>query len=113
MRTFTDDKTENMEAWVKACAVQAYRGPPLEGPLAIVVAIGVTIPASWSQKKRAGALAATVLPTGKPDIDNALKLLCDALNKIIWRDDSQITEAHITRRYVEAPSTIITVRPLP
>jgi Holliday junction resolvase RusA-like endonuclease len=112
-RAYTDAKTESMEAWVKLCAVQVHRGPPMEGALGIDVEIGVGIPASWSRRKRADALAGALLPTGKPDIDNAAKLVCDALNKLVWKDDSQIVEAHITRRYAEAPQTVITVRRLP
>lgn len=29
------------------------------------------------------------------DADNGLKLLNDALNKIVWKDDRQITEMHV------------------
>lgn len=28
---------------------------------------------------------------GKPDIDNMIKLILDALNRVAWRDDAQIT----------------------
>jgi Holliday junction resolvase RusA-like endonuclease len=109
VRAFTDAKTVSMENWVKACAVQAWRRPPLQGPVEIRLEIGVAVPASWSQKKRREALEGALLPTGKPDLDNALKLIADALNGIVWADDKQITKATIVRRYVEAPETALTV----
>lgn len=33
------------------------------------------------------------------DWDNLSKLTCDALNGIVWEDDSQVVEAHVTVGY--------------
>lgn len=50
------------------------------------------------------------LPLRKPDVDNALKLVCDALNGLAYRDDALITDAHVYRRWaVDAPLTVIWV----
>lgn len=35
--------------------------------------------------------------TEKPDVDNVLKLVMDALNGVAWKDDKQVTEAHIKK----------------
>ena len=43
----------------------------------------------------------------KPDVDNAIKLVMDALNKKAYRDDVRIVEAHVERRWAEWPSTKI------
>jgi Holliday junction resolvase RusA-like endonuclease len=109
VRTFTDAKTVSMENWVKTCAVQVWQRPPLAGAVRIGLEIGVAVPASWSRKKRDAALANEIHPTSKPDLDNALKLVADALNGIVWADDKQITEAVIRRRYVAEPCTVLTV----
>ena len=109
-RTFTDQKTENAEAWIKACAIDQVGQPCLIGALSLRMVIDVEIPASWSKKKRAAALAGQVRPTGRPDIDNCVKLYCDALNKIVWCDDAQLTDLHVSRRYAEIPQTVLTVR---
>ncbi len=50
---------------------------PLDGPLAIEVHV--------YRPRKAG------------DLDNTLKVLCDALNGIAWRDDSQVVEIHAYR----------------
>ena len=111
-RTYTDAATENAEAWVRACAVEQVGQPVIEGPLSVGVYIDVEIPASWSKRKREEALCGSLIPIGKPDADNTCKLLFDALNKIVWRDDAQIAGLTFVKRYADAPQTVITVRSL-
>jgi Holliday junction resolvase RusA-like endonuclease len=110
-RAYTDAKTVSAENWIKACAVEQVGTPCLEGPLAVCMAVAVGIPESWSKKKKADALAGVIRPTSKPDCDNIFKMT-DALNGIVWRDDAQIVDASVTKRYAEKPETRITVRPL-
>lgn len=44
-----------------------------------------------------------VLPIIKPDNSNYLKSLEDALNGIVWKDDSLITDIKSKKRYAENP----------
>jgi Holliday junction resolvase RusA-like endonuclease len=37
----------------------------------------------------------------KPDLDNIAKAVCDALNKIAYEDDSQITFMMLSKEYSE------------
>jgi Holliday junction resolvase RusA-like endonuclease len=97
-RTYTPETTLNCEQWVKHCALQAGV-KPLEGALEVEVYMDLPIPASWSKRKKADAMSGNVRPVGKPDLDNVLKLIGDALNGVAWRDDSQIVKASISRRY--------------
>jgi Holliday junction resolvase RusA-like endonuclease len=94
---YTPAKTASMEQMVRGFGAAAMAGQPLlEGPLHLSVVVNLTKPVSWSKKKA----AATVHPTGKPDLDNVVKLIGDALNGVIWQDDSQIASLHIARRFV-------------
>ena len=45
----------------------------------------------------------------KPDIDNLLKLVMDAGNKVFWKDDSQISRVQMEKIYDNSGSTIITI----
>ena len=108
VRAFTDAKTRTEEEWLKAHALRAHRGPPMLGALKVVVDLRMAVPASWTQKRRAEALAGRIRPTVKPDLDNVLKLL-DAWNGLIWEDDSQIAEAHISRHYALTPRALFTI----
>lgn len=108
-RTFTDAKTTNAEAWVRACAVEQVGQPVLDGPLQLRIEYEIAIPKSWPKKKLAMARAMLLMPSVKPDVDNVVKLVGDALNGIVWRDDSQIYELHVSRRYADVPKATVTI----
>ena len=46
-------------------------------------------------------LAGNISPTKKPDIDNIAKIILDALNKLAFNDDNQITKLNIEKIYSE------------
>lgn len=96
VHNYADKDTEKAEAMVRSFASVAMRGRgPFEGPLVLQVSVRMNTPVSWSKKKR----AATVFVTGKPDADNQIKLIGDACNGILWKDDSQLCAVHFGRRY--------------
>ena len=109
-RAYTDAKTANAETWVKCCAIEQVGHPKWEGPLSVTINIAVGIPASKPKKWKTAALAGSIRPTGKPDFDNTSKLLCDALNGIVWKDDSQITDVLFTKHYGLQPGAELIVR---
>jgi Holliday junction resolvase RusA-like endonuclease len=108
-RPHTTGKTRSAEDWVRAHAIQQVGQPCLTGPLALVMIVDVAIPPSWPEKRRSAALAGLERPTGKPDADNMLKLAMDALNRVLWRDDAQIVDVAVSKRYAAAPQTVLIV----
>ena len=72
----------------------------------------MSVPASWSKRKQAMALAGTVYPTSKPDIDNVEKILFDGLNGIVWKDDVQVVDVVKRKRYGATPGVQMTIRML-
>ncbi|MBO1361893.1 RusA family crossover junction endodeoxyribonuclease [Acetobacter sacchari] len=108
-RTFTDAKTTNAEAWVRSCAVEQVGQPMLDGPVQLRIEYEIAIPKSWPKKKASDARCGRQKPTVKPDVDNVAKLVGDALNGIVWRDDSQIYELHVSRRYADVPKATVTI----
>ncbi len=110
VRTYTDAATQSFENLVKFAAAHAMSGQePSAEPLAIEVHLYMQIPASWSNKKRLQAMQGIVLPTKKPDADNVLKGLKDGCNGIVWRDDAQVVEILLRKRYAETPSAVVHV----
>ncbi|WP_186045281.1 RusA family crossover junction endodeoxyribonuclease [Burkholderia gladioli] len=106
--TYTPAKTESYEGHVKFKARLAMRGePPYAGPVRLVIYIAVPIPASWSQKRQAEAAAGEIGATKKPDEDNVVKALKDAMNGIVYLDDSQVVSNHIEKFYAREPGVRI------
>lgn len=97
-RFFTGKKTRDGENIVRVHAKKAMsreRLKPFSGPVELCVTIFLNPPESWSKKKREAAK----FVTGKPDADNILKLIGDAMNRVVYRDDSQIASVHFVRVY--------------
>lgn len=108
VRSFTPEKTVNFEARVAMAAAKAMGGQdPLVGPVKLEIFIQLAIPASWSQKKQRAALAGDVMPCGRPDWDNFGKAISDGGNGIVWKDDSQIVDARVVKRYADVPGVFV------
>lgn len=106
---YTPKPTRDYESALRLAAQAAMAGaPPLDGPLTISLRAEFSVPRSWPKKKQAAALAGDIQPTGRPDLDNLVKML-DALNTIVWRDDSQIVSGTIMKAYSDRPRLLVTV----
>lgn len=75
----------------------------LDGQYSIEVTAYYPIPASRPKAWQDMAKAAQIRPIVKPDGDNILKLVCDALNGICWRDDAQAVIQIVSKHYGEEP----------
>lgn len=108
---YTPAKTKNAEAYIKLLATQEMRGRArFEGPVAVTMRTVMEPAASWSKKRQALALTGGERPTKKPDIDNVLKLIKDALNGIVYRDDSQVVQVYAEKVYGPQALTVVTIK---
>ena len=100
VQTYTPDKTRNYEALLKEAAIEAMgSSEPLETPVSLYLYIRVPIPKSFSKKKVQDCLNGLEQPMKKPDSSNVLKSVEDAMNGVVYIDDCQIINHHITRVY--------------
>lgn len=112
-RLYTPEKTVAYEGLVAHQAQIAMAGRPLlDCPVDLHLRILVQVPASWSQRKRAEALAGRIIPTIKPDVDNVIKAICDGCNGVVWRDDVLAADGSWSRRYAEVPGVTVTIKPV-
>lgn len=110
-RMFTPEQTVNYEGMIRVVAHQAMAGRPLiEAPVRVFISMGCQVPGSWSDRKQARALAGEVFPTTKPDMDNTLKAVFDALNGVVWKDDVQVCDLGVVKRYSASPGVTVSVR---
>jgi len=90
-RTYTPSETVKAELRIQQQVQEQWGRAPLDGPLSLVVTV-------WLQKPKS-APRTRLAPTGKPDWDNYGKLVSDALNGILWRDDALICRAFVEKVY--------------
>ncbi len=91
----------------------SYGRTPLNCAVRLTAVFVMPIPQSWSMRKRQQALAGLMHPTARPDCSNMLENVNDALNGIVYRDDSLIVDLTGTRKvFGEKPCVDITVTPL-
>ena len=95
-RTYTPTKApvNAFKAAVQLAAQGAYDGPPLDGPLSLEVAFVLPRPQSRIWKSKPMPREPHVK---RPDGDNLLKSLKDALSGLLWRDDCQVWHVDQTK----------------
>lgn len=109
-RMATPAKTVAYEGLVAHAAQTAMDGRPmLEGAVSVELDLHCQVPASWSKRKQAAALAGKLAPTTKPDIDNVAKAVFDGCNGVLWRDDVQVVRLSVVKRYSAAPGVAVKV----
>ena len=109
---YTPERTRTYETSLAGEAQRAMGDRPLlQGPLACWVIAAKDVPASWSKRRRAEALTGHALPITKPDWDNFAKV-CDALNGIVWTDDSLVCDGRVFKHFAEKPSMTVVVAPM-
>ena len=97
---YTPAKTKEYEELVKQYFIIKYRRiNPLEGRIKINITAYFSVPKNTSKKQEENMLNNTISPTKKPDIDNIAKIILDALNKLAFKDDNQITKLEIEKKY--------------
>lgn len=103
-RAYTPEKTVNYENLVKL-EYQRQCGDAYiaEGGIHMTIIARFAIPNSASKRKAQAMLDGAIRPTKKPDCDNIVKIICDALNGIAYKDDAQIVSVSIEKRYSVMP----------
>ena len=113
---FTPKETRVAAADVRAAFVAAHPDHRLwEGPIFLRVVARYDSPAKpkWLAERRAGNTTPFVQ---RPDLDNIVKLVKDALSKVAWKDDSQVFQLLAHKFYClgnENPGTEITIEHCP
>jgi Holliday junction resolvase RusA-like endonuclease len=106
VHVYTPPETQAAEGNIKIFAQAAMQGrPPMEGPVWLDIRASLVPPVSWSKARRAAAF----FVTGKPDLDNILKLVGDAGNGVCWVDDAQIAGVFFVRTFDPAAEESVTI----
>ena len=98
--TYTPTKTRDYETVIKEAAKKAMGSNELlETPVTVAIYITVPVPQSYSKKRTEACLKDIERPIKKPDIDNVAKCFLDAMNDVVYKDDTQVLTLHVTKVY--------------
>ncbi len=89
-----------------------YHDIPIDFPVEIHLEFYFGVPASSSKKKKREMLLGAIPYSKKPDVDNLIKLTLDAMNGIVFKDDSLVVKISAVKRYSGTPQTIIYINPI-
>ena len=93
------DYKQLVRFWITQQLKKIEGWKPLENSLYVDITFHLSIPTSWSKKKRIEAANGLIRPTSRNDIDNLYKCVTDGATGLLWVDDGIITDAHIRKRY--------------
>lgn len=103
---YTPAKTTAQERAIAQIAGARF-SKPVSGPVRLTVWVTFKTPKSWTKAKTAEHVHRP--HTQKPDADNILKLVKDALNGTAYHDDAQVFEASVRKIWGLVDQTVITI----
>jgi Holliday junction resolvase RusA-like endonuclease len=85
-------------------------GDPVTFPVRVTITAVFALPPSWPKRYHIALENGELIPHDqKPDKDNVDKLVLDALNEVVWRDDGQVSVGGTLKRYGSPERTEIVV----
>ena len=99
-----DPKAARMKAWaqaVKWAAMLQHRRPVLRGPVVLSIVVYRAKGLPRAKQARADALAGLVRPVTAPDSTNLQKCVEDALQGIVYANDSAVVDVRTQKWYGE------------
>ena len=106
---YTDAATRDYETLIACRAAEAMPCPATELPVAVLIFIYKGVPKSWTMAKRRRAMDGLEIP-GKPDLDNVAKGVLDAMNGVVYVDDTQVVRLVVQKQYSLEPRLEVSVK---
>src|SRR5690606_4568443 len=103
VKMYDPKKSSEYKNYIRLVAAQYAPKELLDGPLQLTVRVYRPTLKSFSKKKKKLAEEGKIRPTTKPDTDNYIKGIKDALKNVIWKDDSQVVDLQVSKYYSEKP----------
>lgn len=92
-RAHTDPRVKAWQDTVSLRAIEAMRGrPPIIGPVSVRIVFVL------GNRRRV-------------DVDNLNKAVLDSMNGIVFKDDTQVVNAHLVKKVMKNPGALILVYP--
>ena len=108
---YTPPKTKEYEENVKALFLSNFGMLPFnkDAKLCVEIYAWYQIPKSKPKQVKENMRLEIIRPTVKPDLDNVIKIIMDALNGVAYPDDKQVVEIHAIKRYSDDPCVTVMI----
>lgn len=104
VQTYTPKKTKDAENEIAKAYKEKYpEGGFGENPCAMKIEAYFPIPVSTKRELAQKMKQGQIRHTKKPDADNVIKIVADALNGLAYSDDKQLTQITIIKSYSDQP----------
>jgi len=108
---YTPTKTKDYECLVQQYFLLKYpRFKMLENRVEVRIVAYFSIPKATKEIEKNKMLQNQISPTKKPDIDNIVKIILDAMNKFAFKDDTQITKLSVEKQYGNEEKVIVQIK---
>lgn len=110
VRTYTPKNTQAYEKQIRDCFMEQCSGWKIaDRPIGVIVMAYFPVPKGTSKIKRDEMIGGLIRPTVKPDGDNILKAVLDALDGAAFYNDKQVVDMSVQKWYSEEPCLKITM----
>lgn len=105
---YTPTRTKDYETLVEQYFILKYpKYRPIEGRAKVTILAYFEIPKSTTKMQKEQMLLNNISPTKKPDIDNIVKIVLDAMNKFAFKDDTQIAKLEVEKLYTDGDEKLV------
>ena len=109
-QVYTPTKTKDYENLVIQYFMLKYpRFTPFEGRVSVEITANFEVPKSAKKPEKELMLENKLNPLKKPDIDNIVKIILDAMNECAFKDDTQITKLAVEKKYAQTESIYVKI----
>lgn len=110
---YTPADTTALEKEIAWKAKAAMKGKaPIDGPVKVSIFFGLPIAPSLPKYRQKAIRDGLEACLKKPDEDNVGKLIKDALNKVVYKDDSMIVRSTVIKDFTDTPRISVRVTEL-
>ena len=107
---YTPTKTKDYETLIEQYFLLKYpRFNKIESRVRVEIEACFSVPKTANIKEKEQMLSGNISPTKKPDIDNIAKIVLDALNQIAFKDDNQITQIIVNKKYADSDKLVVLI----
>ncbi len=109
-QTYTPSDTKDYETLIKQYFKIKYpRYEQLTGRISVKIISYFKIPKNMTKKDKELISKGLLSPVKKPDIDNIVKIILDAMNKMAFKDDNQITKLETEKIYSDEEKVYVRI----